>query len=148
MHNRRKSEVNVERFKGLSAVNIILVKKRHYRSQNIMGYVTMPHLSYYFLFCSTVTDLLSPVCYVDITVVFSLSSDCVMKQISQVEENLYKTMSKAILVLFRDRVVQYFAEICGLIMKISGFGICGLAHPRNLRICHCGMSPRISGFAI
>ncbi len=33
--------------------------------------------------------------------------------------------------------------ICRVIIKICGFAICGLAHPRNLRICDCGMNPRI-----
>jgi hypothetical protein len=49
--------------------------------------------------------------------------------------------------------VQYFLEICrfairGLIIKISWFSFCGLAYLRNLRICNCGMSPRICGFGI
>jgi hypothetical protein len=38
--------------------------------------------------------------------------------------------------------VQYFV-IYGLIIKICGFAICGLANSRNLRICVSGISPRI-----
>ncbi len=44
------------------------------------------------------------------------------------------------------RCGQYFFAICGLI--ITNLRICGLAHLRNLRICDCGMSPKICGFAI
>jgi hypothetical protein len=32
-------------------------------------------------------------------------------------------------------------------LQICGFTICGLANLRNLRICDCGMNPRICGFA-
>jgi hypothetical protein len=48
--------------------------------------------------------------------------------------------------------VQYFVvrgfAICGLIMKICGFAIFGLAQQRNLQIDDNGMSPSICGFAI
>jgi hypothetical protein len=47
---------------------------------------------------------------------------------------------------FRYRVVQYFLEICGLIMQICGFAICRLTHLRNSQICDSGMSRRICGF--
>jgi hypothetical protein len=51
--------------------------------------------------------------------------------------------------------VQYFVKTCDLRidhkdfgLKICGFAICGLAHPRNLLICDSGMIPKICGFAI
>jgi hypothetical protein len=55
--------------------------------------------------------------------------------------------------ILRQRVLQYFVEICGFaiwgwIMKILAIAICGLAHLRNLRICDSGMSLRNCGFAI
>jgi hypothetical protein len=55
--------------------------------------------------------------------------------------------------VLRQRVLQYFLEICGFAiwgwnMKKFGFAICGLAHLRNLRICGSGMSLRMGGFAI
>ncbi len=51
-------------------------------------------------------------------------------------------------ILFRDRVVQYFVETCGLLMNICGLimKICDLrpGHLINLRICDSGRRPRIS----
>ncbi len=49
--------------------------------------------------------------------------------------------------------MQYFVEIlryaiCGIIIKICGFAICGPAHLRNLQICNSRMSPKIWGFVI
>jgi hypothetical protein len=43
-------------------------------------------------------------------------------------------------------------KICGFAIPqysflICGFAICGLARLRNLRICDCGMRPRIYGFS-
>jgi hypothetical protein len=38
------------------------------------------------------------------------------------------------------QVVQYFVEICGFIMKIGKLSMGGLAHLRNLWICHNGMA--------
>jgi hypothetical protein len=48
--------------------------------------------------------------------------------------------------------MQYFVEIsrfaiCGIIIKICGFSIYGLAVLRNLRICDSGMSPRFCEFS-
>ncbi len=64
-----------------------------------------------------------------------------------------KSFKRQLLGLFRDKVVQYFEEICGftvcwLIEKNCGFAICGPAHLRNLRVCDSRMCPRIFGFAI
>jgi hypothetical protein len=46
------------------------------------------------------------------------------------------------------QVVQYFVEICGFIMKIGKLSMDGLAHLRNLWICHNGTGPRICRFAL
>ncbi len=59
--------------------------------------------------------------------------------------NLYKIkkilFKRRLLGLFWDRVLPYFAEICG-------FVICRLAHLRNFRISDSGISPRICRFGI
>jgi hypothetical protein len=75
---------------------------------------------------------------------------------SKALKNVYiikNRVKRRLLGLFRDKVVQYFVDICGftirgLILKIFGFAICVLAYLRKLRFCDNEMSPRISGFAI
>jgi hypothetical protein len=64
-----------------------------------------------------------------------------------------KNQVKRQLLALLDSVVQCFAEICGVaicgsMIKICRFVICGLAYLRNLLICNSGISPRFCGFVI
>jgi hypothetical protein len=60
--------------------------------------------------------------------------------------NLYiikKSFIKLLLGQYGDRAVRYFVEKLFFV-----YAICGKAHLTNLRICDCGIGPRICGFAI
>ncbi len=84
-------------------------------------------------------------------ILFLLTNNNALIQICHFKKSYKMKIFKTVLrqscaALCRDS--RILCDFYGLIIKICGFAICGLAHKTNLRICNSGMSNKIYGLAI